>query len=96
MMSFILWIMPPDEKLLKKIRDGRSNVRIEDLARLMESYGFSVRRTTHGYLFSHHDLTGVTMPHVPISHGREKKVLRHYVGMCILGIDALFQRREEE
>jgi hypothetical protein len=76
-------------KLLAKIRSGSANVRLDDLVKLMESYGFTARRTGHGYLFLHDDLKGAMLPHVPIPLGREKKVLKPYVDMCLMAIDML-------
>jgi hypothetical protein len=76
-------------KLIEKIRTGRSNVRIADLLKLMEECGFTWKRTKHGYLFHHEQLQGIIMPHVPIPHGRESKVLGRYVDLCLLAIDAL-------
>lgn len=83
-----------DDKLLKKVQDGRSNVRIYELVKLMESYGFKWKRTKHGYMFIHDKLKNVTLPHVPIPHGRENKILRRYIDMCLLAIDALLLKGE--
>ena len=80
-----------DDKLLKKVQAGRSNVRIDELLKLMESHGFKWKRTKHGYMFIHEKLKNVTLPHVPIPHGRENKILRRYIDMCLLAIDALLK-----
>ncbi len=76
-------------KLLLKIQTGRSNVRMDELLKVMDLFGFTWKRTKHGYIFSHDQLKGIIMPHVPIPHGRENKVLSHYVDLCLLAIDAL-------
>lgn len=80
-----------DDKLLKKVQTGRSNVRIDELLKLMESCGFKWKRTKHGYMFIHEKLKNVTLPHVPIPHGRENKILRRYIDMCLLAVDALLK-----
>jgi len=82
------------DKLLKNIRDRKNNVRIEELVKLIEAYRFTWKKTKHGYLFQHEKLVNVTMPHVPIPHGREMKVLRRYVELCLQAIEDL-QRREK-
>jgi hypothetical protein len=53
----------------------------------MEAYGFTWRRTGHGYLFFHDRLKTEIMPHVPLPHGREKTVLRRYVEQCIRAVE---------
>lgn len=79
------------DKLLKKVQAGRSNVRIDEPLNLMESYGFEWKRTKHGYMFLHEKLKNVMLPHVPIPHDRENKILVRYIDMCLLAIDALLK-----
>lgn len=84
------------DKLLKKMQTGRSNVRMDELLKVMGLFGFTWKRTKHGYIFFHDQLKGLIMPHVPIPHGREGKVLSHYVDMCLLAIDALRKESNNE
>jgi hypothetical protein len=79
------------QKLLKKIAEGRDNVRIEDLVTLMTDFGFAVRlgkRGGHIYLFQHPLLVGRTIT-VANPHGQGKKVLRVYVDNCLNAIEGL-------
>lgn len=76
-------------KLLKKIREGKKNVRATDLKRLMESFGFSCRRTKHKVIYSHPKIS--IRPSV-VEHrekGQEKKIHECYVKNCLNAIDEL-------
>jgi hypothetical protein len=42
----------------------------------------------------HDKLKNVTLPHVPVPHGRENKILRRYIDMCLLAVDALLLKGE--
>lgn len=86
--------MAKREKLLATIRTGRNNVRIADLLALMTSWDFSNRRTSHGYMFQHPLLRGVTVTAV-IPHGRENKVFKNYVDNCIDAIEQLMEVQDE-
>ena len=81
--------MSRKEKLLEKVRNGRSNTTIDDILTLMSYYGFIWRTTEHGYFFNHEKLKNIILPHVAKPHGRENKVKKKYVDDCLKAIEIL-------
>jgi len=52
--------MSKREKLLAKIQNNRKEVRFEDLTKVLEWYGFELKRVKgshHSYVRGHHNLT---------------------------------------
>ncbi|MEI6126443.1 MAG: hypothetical protein WCQ99_07820 [Pseudomonadota bacterium] len=87
--------MSQKEKLLKKIKNSPRNVRIEELVRLMEYYGFVAKLSSkEGYFFTTPKLVGKILPRsAPIPHGRENKVLRVYVEKCLEAINMINEEK---
>lgn len=79
------------DKLLEKVKSGPNNVTIEELVILMKHYGFTHKKTSHGYLFKHEKLLNKILPHVAAPHGRENKVKRAYVESCLEAIELLME-----
>lgn len=86
--------MSQKEKLLNKIRNAPRNVRIEELVRLMEYYGFTAKLSSKEcYFFINPKLVGKILPRVPIPHGRENKVLRVYVEKCLEALNMINEEK---
>jgi hypothetical protein len=81
--------MSKQEKLLEKVKNGRSSTTIDDLLTLMGYYGFTWRTTGHGYFLKHEKLKNIILPHVSKPHGRENKVRKSYVDDCLNAIELL-------
>ncbi len=88
--------MSNKDQLLLQVTSGPRNVRLKELRKLMTSYGFKEKKTSHGYMYRHEKLIGVKMPYVAKPHGREPKVLEVYVYQCIDAIEMLQQKEMEK
>jgi hypothetical protein len=88
--------MPSKEKLLKKIENGKSNVRAKDLRKLMLAWGFSCREKDDGYVFKHEVLKTRKMPvNIAKPHSGGDKVLVCYVDECLDAIEMLNSEEKE-
>jgi hypothetical protein len=87
--------MSRKEKLLEKVRQAPGNTKWKQLLKLMNSYGFSEKKTEEGAMFPHPALAddGV-MPRVPKPHS--DKVKQPYVNQCLKAIDLLLEKGEKK
>lgn len=88
--------MSQKEKLYEKVKSGPKNVTIDEIRALMSLYGFTYRKTRHGYFFKHEKLKDIILPTVPKPHGRENKVLANYVNRCLAAIELLSSEWKEQ
>jgi hypothetical protein len=86
--------MSKKDKLYERIKGSRDNVTFNDLIHLMRNFGFEDKKVKHGCIFKHEGLKGEILPHVPKPHGRENKVLKPYVDICLEAIELLLLKEE--
>lgn len=88
--------MTDELKLFERIRDGRKNVRLNDLIKLMKKLGFEIRETKHSIWFTHpeYNLRASTAKHK--EKGQENKVHSKYVDNCLDTIDELLLIKGEK
>ena len=85
--------MSRKEKLFIKIKNGSKTVRIVELCKLMEHYGFKIDKSKEGYFFKHELLKNITLLRVPKPHreNSETYVKKPYVDKCIKAIEMLIE-----
>lgn len=79
--------MASKEKQLKKIEDGKNNVRIKELLKLMAAWDFTSKEKVDGYMFKHESLKAEKIVNVAKPHSGGDKVLVCYVDECLEAID---------
>lgn len=84
--------MASKDKLLRKIRNGKRNVRMRDLLNLMQAFDFAVVDKIDGYIFKHSLLKTDAMVNVAKPHRAGDKVLVVYVDQCLEAIELLQER----
>jgi hypothetical protein len=75
------------EKQLKKVENGKDNIRAKQLRKLMLAWGFTCREKDDGYTFKHEALKTRKIVNVAIPHRSGDKVLVCYVDECLDAID---------
>lgn len=76
--------MPPLHKLLERIQKNPTNVRFEDLDRLLLGYGYSRRSASGSHrIYSKQGCSPITIPeHRPVKEIYVKQVLRMIEEYC--------------
>lgn len=88
--------MASKEKQLKKIVDGKDNVRAKQLRKLMLAWGFTCREKDDGYVFKHELLRAKKIVNVAKPHKSGDKVLVCYVDECLDAIDMITTEENEK
>jgi hypothetical protein len=87
--------MASKERQLKKIENGKTNVRAKQLRKLMLAWGFACREKVDGYIFTHEALKTRKIVNIAKPHSSGDKVHVCYVDECLDAIDMLPSEEKE-